>query len=64
MFGAGSWTLFRRIEWPLISPTFFFILVTTVLFVNNEAFTAINVLTAGGPYSAAAGALHAGKLSI
>jgi multiple sugar transport system permease protein/sn-glycerol 3-phosphate transport system permease protein len=55
--GASGWTLFSRIEWPLISPTFFFVLVTTVLFVNNEAFTAINVLTRGGPYSATSNVL-------
>ena len=55
--GANGWTLFRRIEWPLISPTFFFVLVTTVLFVNTEAFTTINVLTAGGPYSATSNVL-------
>lgn len=49
--GAEGWVLFRAIEWPLISPTFFFVLVTTVLFVNNEAFAVINILTGGGPYS-------------
>lgn len=49
--GARGWSLFRHIEWPLISPTFFFIMVTTVLFVNNEAFAVINILTGGGPFS-------------
>jgi len=48
--GAGGWTLFWRIKWPLITPTFFFVLVTTVIFVNDEAFAAINVLTDGGPF--------------
>jgi ABC-type sugar transport system permease subunit len=34
----------------LITPTFFFILVTTVIFVNDEVFSAISVLTDGGPF--------------
>ncbi len=48
--GAGGWALFWRIKWPLITPTFFFVLVTTVIFINDEAFAAINVLTDGGPF--------------
>ncbi len=49
--GAEGWRLFRDLEFPLISPTFFFVVLTTVLFVNNEIFGVINVLTQGGPYS-------------
>jgi hypothetical protein len=41
------WRPFRDIEFPLISPTFFFVVLTTVLFVNNEIFGMINVLTQG-----------------
>ncbi len=48
--GAGNWALFRYIRWPLITPTFFFVLVTTVIFVNDESFAAVNVLTDGGPF--------------
>lgn len=48
--GAGGWQLTRHIRWPLISPTFFFVLVTTVIFVNDEVFSAINVMTDGGPF--------------
>jgi ABC-type sugar transport system permease subunit len=48
--GAGGWQLVRHIRWPLITPTFFFILVTTVIFVNDEVFGAISVLTDGGPF--------------
>ncbi len=48
--GAGNWALFRHIRWPLITPTFFFVLVTTVIFVNDESFAAVNVLTDGGPF--------------
>jgi ABC-type sugar transport system permease subunit len=48
--GAGSWQLIRSIRWPLITPTFFFVLVTTVISVNDEVFGAINVMTDGGPF--------------
>lgn len=48
--GASGWQLFRHIQWPLITPTFFFVLVTTVIFINDEAFAAVNVLTDGGPF--------------
>jgi multiple sugar transport system permease protein/sn-glycerol 3-phosphate transport system permease protein len=48
--GAGGWALFRHVRFPLITPTFFFVLVTTVIFVSEEVFAAINVLTQGGPY--------------
>jgi len=56
--GASEWALFRGIEWPLISPTFFFIVLTTVLFVNNEIFGVINILTHGGPYSSTSNVLY------
>ncbi|MEO6929824.1 MAG: sugar ABC transporter permease [Casimicrobiaceae bacterium] len=48
--GASGWQLFRRIRFPLITPTFFFVLVTTVISVNDEVFGAINVMTDGGPF--------------
>jgi multiple sugar transport system permease protein/sn-glycerol 3-phosphate transport system permease protein len=48
--GAGGWQLLRHIRWPLITPTFFFVLVTTIIFVNDEVFSAISVLTDGGPF--------------
>jgi ABC-type sugar transport system permease subunit len=48
--GAGGWQLIRHIRWPLITPTFFFVLVTTIIFVNDEVFSAISVLTDGGPF--------------
>ena len=47
--GASGWQIIRSIRWPLITPTFFFVLVTTVIAVNDEVFGAINVLTDGGP---------------
>jgi multiple sugar transport system permease protein/sn-glycerol 3-phosphate transport system permease protein len=48
--GAGNWQIMRSIRFPLITPTFFFVLVTTVISVNDDVFGAINVLTDGGPY--------------
>ncbi|MEO8848587.1 MAG: sugar ABC transporter permease [Casimicrobiaceae bacterium] len=48
--GASGWQMFRRIRFPLITPTFFFVLVTTVISVNDEVFGAINVMTDGGPF--------------
>lgn len=56
--GASGWQLFWHIRWPLISPTFFFVLVTTVIFVSDEAFAAINVLTDGGPFEKTTNVLY------
>jgi multiple sugar transport system permease protein len=56
--GANDVQLFFSIEWPLISPTFFFIVLTTILFVNNDIFSVINILTKGGPYSSTSNVLY------
>lgn len=48
--GANHWQIMRSIRWPLITPTFFFVLVTTVITVNDDVFGAINVMTDGGPF--------------
>jgi ABC-type sugar transport system permease subunit len=48
--GASGWQMFRLIRFPLITPTFFFVLVTTIIAVNDEVFGAINVMTDGGPF--------------
>jgi multiple sugar transport system permease protein/sn-glycerol 3-phosphate transport system permease protein len=48
--GATNWQIMRSIRFPLITPTFFFVLVTTVISVNDDVFGAINVLTGGGPF--------------
>jgi ABC-type sugar transport system permease subunit len=48
--GASGWQVLRYVRWPLIQPTFFFVLVTTVIAVNDEVFGAISVLTGGGPF--------------
>lgn len=49
--GASQWEVMKSIRFPLITPTFFFVLVTTVISVNDDVFGAINVLTEGGPYN-------------
>lgn len=56
--GASDLRVFLTVEWPLISPTFFFIVLTTVLFVNNDIFSVINILTRGGPYSSTSNVLY------
>ena len=49
--GANNWQVMKSIRFPLITPTFFFVLVTTVISVNDDVFGAINVLTEGGPFN-------------
>lgn len=56
--GAGSWELMKSIRFPLITPTFFFVLITTVITVNDDVFGAINVLTDGGPYDSTSNIIY------
>lgn len=49
--GASPWQLFWKIKWPLLSPTTFFALVTTIIYAAERAFIPINILTKGGPYN-------------
>jgi multiple sugar transport system permease protein len=46
--GAGGWTTFRRIILPWISPTTFFLVVTTIIG-STQNFSGIYTLTRGGP---------------
>jgi len=46
--GAGSWTKFRKITFPLVSPTTFFLLVSGLIS-TFKSFDIIKVLTDGGP---------------
>jgi len=48
--GATNWQIFWKIKWPLLSPTTFFILVTTIIYASDRVFIPINMLTRGGPY--------------
>jgi multiple sugar transport system permease protein len=46
--GANSWQRFRRITLPLLKPTTFFILVTSLIG-SFQVFTSVYVMTGGGP---------------
>ncbi|MRN53470.1 carbohydrate ABC transporter permease [Paenibacillus monticola] len=46
--GANAWTKFRRITFPLLSPTSFFLLVTGII-ATFKVFDIIAVMTQGGP---------------
>jgi multiple sugar transport system permease protein/sn-glycerol 3-phosphate transport system permease protein len=56
--GASSFHVMTSIRFPLISPTFFFVLVTTVISVNEDVFAAINVLTDGGPFESTTNVIY------
>jgi multiple sugar transport system permease protein/sn-glycerol 3-phosphate transport system permease protein len=56
--GASGWQQIKSIRLPLITPTLFFVLVTTIISVNDEAFAAINVLTDGGPFERTANVVY------
>lgn len=47
--GAGDWSIFRHLIWPLLTPTTFFVAIATVILSLNQVFTPIDVLTQGGP---------------
>ena len=46
--GAGSWQRFRYITLPLLRPTTFFVLITSVIG-SFQVFTLVYVMTRGGP---------------
>ena len=46
--GATGWKAFRRITWPLLGPTTFFLLVYSII-VSFQVFDVVYVLTRGGP---------------
>ena len=47
--GAGDLRIFRHLIWPLLTPTTFFVLISTVIFSLQQVFTPIDLLTEGGP---------------
>lgn len=55
---AGPWRRFFTIELPLISPTFFFVAVTTTMNVLDDIVGVIDVLTQGGPYGQSSNILY------
>ncbi|MFC5407218.1 carbohydrate ABC transporter permease [Cohnella soli] len=46
--GAGPFYVFRKVTLPLLSPTMFFIVITSVIG-NLQTFEAVYILTGGGP---------------
>ncbi len=47
--GASSWKLFRKILFPLISPTTFYLITINLVFSFFDTFGVIHALTHGGP---------------
>ncbi|MGQ9489389.1 MAG: sn-glycerol-3-phosphate ABC transporter permease UgpA [Anaerolineae bacterium] len=47
--GASSWKLFRKILFPLISPTTFYLITINMVFAFFDTFGVIHALTHGGP---------------
>ena len=49
--GAGRWQRFRHVTWPLLRPTSFFVLVTSLVnaVTGMQAFDLIYVVSKGGP---------------
>jgi multiple sugar transport system permease protein len=49
--GAGSWSVFRNVTLPLLTPTVFFNVITGVI-ASFQVFTVAYILTQGGPNNA------------
>ena len=47
--GAGPWQRFRSIQFPLLAPTTFFLLVINMVYAFFDTFAIIDATTAGGP---------------
>lgn len=56
--GAGPWTRFRTITWPLLRPTSFFVLVMSTVAAVTGGFELIFVLTEGGPANSTSLAIY------
>lgn len=52
MDGAGDGVILRHLILPLLSPTIFFVLISTIVFAVQQVFTPIDVMTQGGPANA------------
>jgi sn-glycerol 3-phosphate transport system permease protein len=50
--GASPFQQFWAISWPLLTPTTFFVLVTTVIYAGQQTLIPIQILTRGGPNKA------------
>jgi sn-glycerol 3-phosphate transport system permease protein len=47
--GAGGWTKFWRVTFPLLSPTTFFLFIMNTLYAFFEVFGLVHITTQGGP---------------
>jgi multiple sugar transport system permease protein/sn-glycerol 3-phosphate transport system permease protein len=47
--GASAAQIVRHLVWPLLTPSAFLVLVSTVIFTMQQVFTPIDILTGGGP---------------
>lgn len=50
--GAGRWSVFRHITWPMLAPTTFFIVVMSVIGGLQGGFEQVYIMTGGGPAGA------------
>lgn len=48
--GATSGQIFRRIQWHMITPTTFYVIMTSMMFSITAMLTPIQVMTKGGPF--------------
>lgn len=56
--GAGAWSQFRRITWPLLKPTSFFVLLMSTVAAITGGFELVFVLTDGGPANSTSLAIY------
>lgn len=56
--GASRWRVFAHIVWPLLTPTTFFVLVTSSLFAATQVFVPIHILTQGGPHESSTNLIY------
>lgn len=47
--GAGKWNVFRKVTWPQLAPTTFFVVIMGVIGGLQGGFEQARVMTAGGP---------------
>jgi multiple sugar transport system permease protein len=61
--GAGVWARFRHVTWPMLTPTTFFILVTSIIG-TFQVFAQIHLMTRGSGPQAIGGGPHWATLSV
>lgn len=61
--GAGIWARFRHVTWPMLTPTTFFILVTSIIG-TFQVFAQIHLMTRGSGPQSIGGGPHWSTLSV